>query len=105
MEMEEEDEEDVGSDADSVDAEGRPSKKKKGQRFFCTDFPPCKLSFTRSEHLARHIRYVSIGAFRQASWTWLTCLGNTRGRGHSNATARAAFPGWIICANMHRRFM
>ncbi|QKX56172.1 uncharacterized protein TRUGW13939_03272 [Talaromyces rugulosus] len=33
-----------------------PSKKKKGQRFFCTDFPPCQLSFTRSEHLARHIR-------------------------------------------------
>lgn len=32
------------------------SKKKKGQRFFCTDFPPCNLSFTRSEHLARHIR-------------------------------------------------
>ena len=44
------------SDDESVDAEGRPSKKKKGQRFFCTDFPPCKLSFTRSEHLARHIR-------------------------------------------------
>lgn len=37
---------------------GPPSKKKKGQRFFCTDFPPCTLSFTRSEHLARHIRYV-----------------------------------------------
>ena len=34
----------------------RPSKKKKGQRFFCKDFPPCELSFTRSEHLARHIR-------------------------------------------------
>ena len=35
---------------------GRVSKNKKGQRFFCTDFPPCNLSFTRSEHLARHIR-------------------------------------------------
>ncbi|KZF21755.1 hypothetical protein L228DRAFT_239701 [Xylona heveae TC161] len=34
----------------------RPAKKKKGQRFFCTEFPPCNLSFTRSEHLARHIR-------------------------------------------------
>ncbi|KAI1939972.1 Up in starvation protein [Ophidiomyces ophidiicola] len=33
-----------------------PSKKKKGQRFYCRDFPPCSLSFTRSEHLARHIR-------------------------------------------------
>lgn len=48
-----------GSDNESVTSEsGRPSKKKKGQRFFCTEFPPCNLSFTRSEHLARHIRYV-----------------------------------------------
>lgn len=56
----EEDEEgdELGSDNDSVDGDlERPSKKKKGQRFFCTDFPPCQLSFTRSEHLARHIRY------------------------------------------------
>ena len=46
------------SDADSATSEShRPSrKKKKGQRFFCTDYPPCQLSFTRSEHLARHIR-------------------------------------------------
>lgn len=46
------------SDNDSVSSDtNRPSKKKKGQRFFCIDFPPCSLSFTRSEHLARHIRY------------------------------------------------
>ncbi|KAF2267376.1 hypothetical protein CC78DRAFT_541629 [Lojkania enalia] len=45
------------SDNESVTSDAtRPSKKKKGQRFFCTDFPPCQLSFTRSEHLARHIR-------------------------------------------------
>ena len=50
---------DDGSDNDSVTSDSqRPSKKKKGQRFFCTDFPPCQLSFTRSEHLARHIRYI-----------------------------------------------
>jgi len=49
--------EDDGSDNESVTSDTqRPSKKKKGQRFFCTDFPPCQLSFTRSEHLARHIR-------------------------------------------------
>ena len=46
-----------GSEDESIaDESGRPSKKKKGQRFFCTDYPPCQLSFTRSEHLARHIR-------------------------------------------------
>ena len=50
---------DLGSDNESENGDSRrPSKKKKGQRFFCTDFPPCQLSFTRSEHLARHIRYV-----------------------------------------------
>lgn len=49
--------EDDGSDDESIDGDGqRSSKKKKGQRFFCTEFPPCQLSFTRSEHLARHIR-------------------------------------------------
>ena len=61
VDMDESDEGDGGSDAESIDLEtGRPSKKKKGQRFFCTEFPPCKLSFTRSEHLARHIRYVFV---------------------------------------------
>lgn len=58
VEMGEDDDEGVdhGSDNDS-DNDERPSrKKKKGQRFYCTDFPPCNLSFTRSEHLARHIR-------------------------------------------------
>ena len=57
IDMDESDDGEGGSDGESVDGEsGRPSKKKKGQRFFCTDFPPCNLSFTRSEHLARHIR-------------------------------------------------
>lgn len=45
-----------GSDHEGEPGDAPPSKKKKGQRFFCTDFPPCNLSFTRSEHLARHIR-------------------------------------------------
>jgi C2H2 transcription facotor len=51
-----------GSDEEeSVNADGtRSTKKKKSQRFWCTDYPPCNLSFTRSEHLARHIRCVTI---------------------------------------------
>lgn len=53
-----EDEGKEGSDDESVSGDAKSaSKKKKGQRFFCTEFPPCHLSFTRSEHLARHIRY------------------------------------------------
>jgi len=52
-----EDDDPEESEVESVTSDtNRPSKKKKGQRFFCTDFPPCALSFTRSEHLARHIR-------------------------------------------------
>jgi hypothetical protein len=60
VQMGEGDEDDKdASDNESVASDSnRPSKKKKGQRFFCTEFPPCNLSFTRSEHLARHIRYV-----------------------------------------------
>ncbi|KAK5116916.1 hypothetical protein LTR62_006637 [Meristemomyces frigidus] len=55
-ERDEDGNEDDDSDNESTTSDGRPSKKKKGQRFFCTEFPPCQLSFTRSEHLARHIR-------------------------------------------------
>ena len=59
MDVDASDDDQDGSDNDTESGEpGRSSKKKKGQRFFCTEFPPCNLSFTRSEHLARHIRYV-----------------------------------------------
>ncbi|KAI9747844.1 MAG: hypothetical protein M4579_007376, partial [Chaenotheca gracillima] len=58
VDMDDSDEGQDGSDDESIggDSTSKPSKKKKGQRFFCTEFPPCNLSFTRSEHLARHIR-------------------------------------------------
>jgi hypothetical protein len=45
-----------GSDEESLNPDGTRTKKKKSQRFYCTEYPPCNLSFTRSEHLARHIR-------------------------------------------------
>ncbi len=58
VEMGDSDGEDGSDDDASVNADGTRSSKKKGkaQRFFCTEYPPCNLSFTRSEHLARHIR-------------------------------------------------
>lgn len=56
MDMDDDDDPD-GSDNDGEPGEAdSASRKKKGQRFFCTGYPPCNLSFTRSEHLARHIR-------------------------------------------------
>ena len=39
------------------------AKKKKGQKFYCQGFGDCNLSFTRSEHLLRHIRYVHSNPF------------------------------------------
>jgi hypothetical protein len=49
-----------GSGGESTEGDPNKFKKKKSQRFFCTEYPPCKLSFTRSEHLARHIRYAPL---------------------------------------------
>lgn len=43
-----------GSEIDDSDDRVQPLKR---GRFYCTDYPPCNLSFIRSEHLARHIRY------------------------------------------------
>jgi len=56
VEMDEEGGDEEGSDEESINADGTRTKKKKSQKFYCTDYPPCVLSFTRSEHLARHIR-------------------------------------------------
>lgn len=56
VDMDDSDNGEDGSDEESVNADGTRTKKKKSQRFYCTDYPPCSLSFTRSEHLARHIR-------------------------------------------------
>ncbi|CAK7231670.1 Up in starvation [Sporothrix curviconia] len=44
------------NESNADDTATKAGRKKKSQRFYCTDFPPCNLSFTRSEHLARHIR-------------------------------------------------
>lgn len=43
-------------DEDTIDDSTGKRKKKKGQKFFCKGYGECNLSFTRSEHLARHIR-------------------------------------------------
>lgn len=60
MDVDDDDDDDndqPGSDNEAEQGDGdSASRKKKGQRFFCTGYPPCNLSFTRSEHLARHIR-------------------------------------------------
>lgn len=34
----------------------RPKRPSKGRVFQCTGYPDCSMSFTRSEHLARHLR-------------------------------------------------
>ena len=44
------------SDPSATEDSETNERDTKRQKFYCTDYPPCKLSFTRSEHLARHIR-------------------------------------------------
>lgn len=93
------------SDNDSAGSGGdRPSKKKKGQRFFCKDYPPCKLSFTRSEHLARHIRYVASIILSQLELTTQSTA-STQANDPSHATALDASPGSITSDSMRRRSM
>lgn len=101
IEMDDENDEEGNSDAESIDAEtGRPSKKKKGLRFFCTDYPPCSLSFTRSEHLARHIRYVEALATKGDG---LTPLGNIPGNGLSSAIVPVGFRDSTTSGNTRKR--
>lgn len=92
-----------GSDDESVNGDAKSaSKKKKGQRFFCTDFPPCHLSFTRSEHLARHIRYAAILTVLSQHANVVTV--STRVNDRSNAIARDASPDSTTSDSTHRRF-
>lgn len=90
-----------GSDGESINGDGTKSKKKKSQRFYCTDYPPCNLSFTRSEHLARHIRYVSLfDGFGFDINSILTAMEeNTRENAHFSATALDAFLDWTTFAS------
>jgi hypothetical protein len=54
-------------------------KKKKGTKFHCKGFGPCNLSFTRSEHLARHIRkHTGERPFMCHCGRWFSRLDNLR---------------------------
>ncbi|KAF8537416.1 hypothetical protein BDD12DRAFT_226398 [Trichophaea hybrida] len=58
---------------------GNRVKKKKGTKFHCTGFGPCNLSFTRSEHLARHIRkHTGERPFMCHCGRWFSRLDNLR---------------------------
>ena len=115
MDMDESDGEGVagddgaGSDDESVNADGTKSKKKKSQRFYCTDYPPCNLSFTRSEHLARHIRYViwqpGPSHIAMQSLISVTRTGNTPANGRFNVIVPDAFRDSITLGNTRRRYM
>lgn len=90
----------LASENESVNSDSRPTKKKKGQRFFCTDFPPCQLSFTRSEHLARHIRFVAHVSPSARATDMLA--ENIRASGLSSATATVASHASTIFVSMPR---
>lgn len=97
---------DGGSDNDAEMGDSAPpSKKKKGQRFFCTDFPPCTLSFTRSEHLARHIRYVLNTSLVNHGYLMCIDIGNIPENVPSNAIVHDDFHALTIYDSMHRQYM
>ena len=93
---------DIDMDESSIDLDtGSPSKK--GQRV-CTEFPPCKQSFTRSEHLARHIRYV-LNSIREHEFR-LKMAGNIPESGPSNVlNVRADSLVSTTCVSMRNWYM
>ncbi|KAI5776848.1 hypothetical protein EDC01DRAFT_437597 [Geopyxis carbonaria] len=72
------------SNADSTEttetsAKPGKAKKKKGSKFHCEGFGDCKLTFTRSEHLARHIRkHTGERPFMCHCGRWFSRLDNLR---------------------------
>lgn len=97
--------EDTAGEQDVSDDEGTAgdAKKKKGQRFYCTGYRECNLSFTRSEHLARHIRYLNQPkTFRLYANT--IHAGNIPVNGLFSAIAYADSPDWTTCVSMHKPF-
>jgi hypothetical protein len=100
MDDEGDEEGEEGSEDESVNDDGTRTKKKKSQRFYCTDYPPCSLSFTRSEHLARHIRYDA--PLLPQPFPVLTFTENTQVNVPFNATALADSRDSIIFGNMRK---
>lgn len=69
--------------------------RQKGQKFQCIGYGSCNLSFTRSEHLSRHIRLVS----KLQAWTRMILtpsLGNILERNLTLAFVRETFLDWTI---------
>ena len=69
--------------------------------FQCRGYGECRMVFSRSEHLARHIRYTSI-LFR--SYLANIFLGNIQANVLSLVTVQNSSRVWTTCANMLRRF-
>ena len=94
----------VGGPGVGVNKRYRPAPAK---TFQCRGYGDCRMVFSRSEHLARHIRFVPFLVVCSA------CDGlkktrhaeNTQANVHSHAIAANNSRASIICANMLRRSM
>ena len=94
----------VGEPGVGVHKRNRPAPAK---TFQCRGYGDCRMVFSRSEHLARHIRFVPFLVVYSA------CDGlkktrhteNTQANVHSHAIAANNSRASIICANMLRRSM
>ena len=67
--------------------------------FQCRGYGECRMVFSRSEHLARHIRYPSLFFFRSYLSNWFF-LGNIQANVLSPVTAQNSSPVLTTYANM-----
>lgn len=85
-------------------------KKKKGTKFHCRGFGNCNLSFTRSEHLARHIRYgdytalCTLGVRSESNPKLTLFTGSILASVHSCATVGGGSRDLTICANIRQPY-
>jgi hypothetical protein len=69
-----------------------------GKIYVCMGYGDCAKTFTRSEHLARHIRYVVLCVIR-LSLTHYRSIGSTLARDHSHVIVAERFHVWTISVN------
>lgn len=70
-----------------------------GKIYVCMGYGDCAKTFTRSEHLARHIRYVAL-FLPWLSLTRYRTIENTPARDHSRAIVVERSRVWTISVNM-----
>lgn len=86
----------------SVGPAGKRYRPAPAKTFQCRGYGDCRMVFSRSEHLARHIRFVLLSCLLIRVLTVLAS-GNTRANDRSRVIVANSFRDWTTCASMRRR--